>query len=77
MSLLFLNWKAVNTRSNWFCWKAQEKFQVEFRFWQCNPANKNMYKVSKWNSKKMCQLISKMILRKPERRHLTILYFAI
>ena len=30
-SLLLLNLKAIHKLSNWLCWKAQEKFQVEFR----------------------------------------------
>ena len=87
-SLLFLNLKTIHTRSNWLCWKTQEKFHVEFRFCKaavCNyttllttyPANKNTWKDSNRNSRKMCQLISKMTLRTPERRHLTPYYLAI
>ena len=56
-NFLFLNLKTINTRSNWLCWKAQKKFQVDFRFCKavgCSyvtllatyPANKNMFKIN-------------------------------
>ena len=73
-SLLLLNWNAIHTRSNWLCWKAQEKFQVESRFCKridCSyvtllttyPAKKTMFKVSNRNTRKRCLLISKIILK--------------
>ena len=72
-------------RSNWLCWKAQEKFQVEFLFCKtigCSYvallatylAKKTMFKVSNRNTRKRCLLISKITLKTSERRHLTTSY---
>ena len=75
-------------RSNCLCWKAQEKFQVEFCFCKtigCNfahnvlsPKQKNkkktMFKVRIRNTSKICLLISKITLKIPERCHLTTSY---
>ena len=38
-SLLLLNLNAIHTLSNWLCWKAQEKFQVEFRFYKATGSS--------------------------------------
>ena len=81
-SLLLLNLNVIHTCSNWLCWKAREKFQVEFRFCKtigCSYitllttylAKKTMFKVSDRNTKKRCLLISKIT---SERRHLTTSY---
>ena len=70
-SLLLLNLNVIHTRSNWLCWKAQEKFQVESRFCKtigCSYvtllttylAKKTMFKVSNRNTRKRCLLISKI-----------------
>ena len=75
----------IHTRSNWLCCKAQEKFQVEFRFCKtigCSYvtllttylAKKTMFKVSNRNTRKRCLLISKITLKTSERRHLTTSY---
>ena len=77
-------------RSNWPCWKAQEKFQVEFRFCKTTACSyvtllttylakkkKNtMFKVSNRYTRKRCLLISKITLKISERRHLTTSYFS-
>ena len=81
-SLLLLNLNAIHTRSNWLCWKAQEKFQMESRFCKridCSyvtllttyPAKKTMFKVSNRNTRKRCLLISKITLKTSEWGHLT------
>ena len=84
-SLLLLNLNVIHRRSNWLCWKAQEKFQVEPRFCKtigCSYvtllttylAKKTMFKVSNRNTRKRCLLISKITLKTSERRHLTTSY---
>ena len=84
-SLLLLNLNVIHTRSNWLCWKAQEKFQVESRFCKtigCSYvtllttylAKKTMFKVSNRNTRKRCLLISKITLKTSERCHLTTSY---
>ena len=84
-SLLLLNLNVIHTRSNWLCWKAQEKFQVESRFCKtigCSYvtllttylAKKTMFKVSNRNTRKRCLLISKITLKTSEGRHLTTSY---
>ena len=84
-SLLLLNLNVIHMRSNWLCWKAQEKFQVESRFCKtigCSYvtlfttylAKKTMFKVSNRNTRKRCLLISKLTLKTSERRHLTTSY---
>ena len=84
-SLLLLNLNVIHMRSNWLCWKAQEKFQVESRFCKtigCSYvtllttylAKKTMFKVSNRNTRKRCLLISKITLKTSERRHLTTSY---
>ena len=73
----------IHTRSNWLCWKAQEKFQVEFRF--CKTigysyvtlsttylTKKTVFKVSNRNTTKRCLLILKIL--KTERCHLSTSY---
>ena len=81
-----LNLNFIHLRSNWLCWKAQEKFQVEFRFCQtigCSyltllttylAKEKTMFKVSNRNTRKWCLLISKITLQTSERCHLTTSY---
>ena len=84
-SLLLFNLNVIHTLSNWLCWKAQEKFQVESRFCKtigCSYvtllttylAKKTMFKVSNRNTRKRCLLISKITLKTSERRHLTTSY---
>ena len=84
-SLLLHNWNVIHTRSNWLCWKAQEKFQVESHFYEiigCNYvtllttylAKKTMFKVSNRNTRKRCLLVSKITLKTSDRRHLTASY---
>ena len=84
-SLLLLNLNVIHTRSNWLCWKTQEKFQVGSRFCKtigCSYvtlltkylAKKTMFKVSNRNTRKRCLLISKITLKTSERRHLTTSY---
>ena len=85
-TLLLLNLIVIHKRSNWLCWKAQEKFQVESRFCKttaCNLCNfahnvlsqkKNIVKLSSRNTRKRCLLISKMTLKTSEWRHLTTSY---
>ena len=66
-SSLLLNLNAIHTRSNWLCWKSQEKFQVESCLCKtigCScvillttyPAKKKktMFKVSNRNTRKRC-----------------------
>ena len=67
------------TRSNWFCWKAQEKFQVEFRFCKAigcsnvtllathSGKKKKMFKASNRDIKKRCLPVSKTTLKITER----------
>ena len=73
-TLLLLNLIVIHKRSNWLCWKAQEKFQVESRFCKtigCSYvtllttylAKKTMFKVSNRNTRKRCLLISKITLK--------------
>ena len=84
-SLLLLTLNVIHMRSNWLCWKAQEKFQVESRFCKtigCSYvtllttylAKKTMFKVSNRNTRKRYLLISKITLKTSERRHLTTNY---
>ena len=82
-SLLLLNLNFIHTRSNWLCWKAQEKFQVEsLSVRQCSYvtllttdlAKKTMFKVSNKNTSKRCLLISKITLQTSKQRHLTTSY---
>ena len=84
-SLLLLNLNVIHTRSNWLCWKAQEKFQVESRFYKtirCSYvtmlatylAKKTMFKVSNRNTRKRCLSISKITLKLSDWRHLTTSY---
>ena len=82
---MFLNLNVIHTRCNWLCWKAQEKFQVEFRFCKtigCSyltllttylaPPKKTIFKVSNRNRKrKRCLLKT---LKTSERCHLTTNY---
>ena len=79
-SLLLLNLNAIHTRSDGLCWKAQEKFQVEYRFCKrtdCSyvillttyPAKKTMFKVSNRITRNICLLISKITLKTSKRRH--------
>ena len=68
--------------SKWLCWKAQEKIQVESSFCKtiaCSyvtllSAYLAMSKVSNRNTRKRCLLISKMILKTSEKRHLVTSY---
>ena len=85
-SLLLLNLNVIHTRSNWLCWKAQEKFQVEPRFFKtigCSHVTllttyltkkKTMFKVSNRNTRKRCLQIWKIALKTSERCHLTTKY---
>ena len=84
-SLLLLNLNVIHTRSNWICWKAQEKFHVESRFYKtirCSyvtllatyVAKKIMFKVSNRNTRKSCLLISRITFKTSDRRHLTTSY---
>ena len=82
---MFLNWNVIHKHSKWLCWKAKEKFQVEFRFckttgwtyvtllttYLAKKKKKTMLKVSYRNTRKICLLISKIILKTSERCHLT------
>ena len=75
----------IHTRSNWLCCKAQEKFQVEFRFCKtigCSYVTLlTTYLVIKKCSKffqtdffSMVKLILKIKLKTSERCHLTTSY---
>ena len=76
----------IHTRSNWLCCKAQEKFQVEFRFcktigcsYVTSPTTylakkKTIFKVSNRNTRKRCLLTLKITLKTSERCHLTTSY---
>ena len=81
-----LNLNVIHTRSNWLCWKAQEKFQVEFCFCKtigCSyvtlfttylAKKKTLFKVSNRNTRKRCVLISKITLKTSEWCRLTTSY---
>ena len=87
INLLLLNFNVIHTSSDWFCWKAQEKSQVKSRFCKTMGSSyvnllttylvkrqkKTMFKVSNRNTRKGW-LISKIILKTSERRHLTTSY---
>ena len=86
-SLLLLNLNVIHRRSNWLCWKAQEKFLVESRFYKIMGCiyvtlfttclakkRRTIFKVSNRNTGKRCLLISKITLKTSERRHLTTSY---
>ena len=87
-SLLLLNLDVIHMQSNWLCWKAQEKFQVESHFCKtmcCSYvtlyahnalSQKTMFKVSNRNTRKRCLLISKTTLKTSERRLLTTSYLS-
>ena len=84
-SLLLLNLNVIHTRYNWLCWKAQEKFQVNSRFYKTigcsyvtllttHLAKKTMFKVSNRNARKRCLLISKITFKTSDWRHLITSY---
>ena len=76
--LLLRNLNVIHMHSNWFCWKAQEKFQMASRFCKTTAFSyvtlltsySAMFKVSNRNTRKRCLFISKITLKPSERRHL-------
>ena len=82
--LLLIVLNVIHTRSNWLCWKAQEKLQMESCFCKaigCSyvtslttylAKNTIFIKVSDRNTRRKCLLISKITLKTSGRHHLTI-----
>ena len=68
---LLLNLNFIHTRSNWLCWKAQEKFQVEFRF--CKRIGCSYVTLlTTYLAKKLENIRNQ---KASQRRHLTTSYF--